>query len=303
MAQMHETVYLGGEFVPRENAALSVASSAVLYGLSVYTVLPVSYVDGSWLAFRLEDHFQRLNNSAKIIGIDTFPDDWSLASFKAIITELLKKNDTKKDVFVRATLHVSDELAGARTKGLNTVLSVFLYDAVPILNPKGARLKTSHWRRVSDQMIPARAKVNGAYVNSALAKQDALDSGYDDCVFLDADGHVCELHAANIFLVRKGKLITPGNTTDILEGINRDTILTIAKNLQLEVEERTVDLTELYVADEVFACGTSANIAPIIEIDGRVIGVGKPGSITERLQKEHRLVRTKRSKHNWLTKF
>lgn len=295
MAQMHETVYLGGEYVARENATLSVASSAVLYGLSVYTVLPVSYVDGNWLAFRLEDHFQRLNNSAKIIGINKFPDDWRLDSFKKIVKQLLEKNDTKKDVFVRATLHVSDELAGARTKSLNTVLSVFLYDAVPILDPKGARLKTSHWRRVSDQMIPARAKVNGAYVNSALAKQDALDSGYDDCVFLDADGHVCELHAANIFLVRQGKLITPGNTTDILEGINRDTILTIAKNLQLEVAERTVDLTELYVADEVFACGTSANIAPIIEIDGRVIGTGKPGKTTLTLQNEHSVIRGKGS--------
>ena len=120
------------------------------------------------------------------------------------------------------------------------------------------RLKTSPWRRVPDYAIPSRAKVNGAYINSVLAKQDALDSGYDDCIFLDVNGHVCELSAANIFIVRDGVLITPDRSNDLLEGINRATILEFARAANLPCELRNVDLTELYVADEAFACGTSA---------------------------------------------
>jgi branched-chain amino acid aminotransferase len=124
-------------------------------------------------------------------------------------------------------------------------------------------------------------------VNSVLAKQDAIDSGYDDCIFLDAQGHVCELSAANIFLVRKGKLITPDKTSDLLEGINRRTIIEQAANLGIDVEERTVDLTELYIADEVFVSGTSAFVAPVIEVDGRTIADGKIGPMTLRLKKIH----------------
>jgi branched-chain amino acid aminotransferase len=155
------------------------------------------------------------------------------------------------------------------------------------LPQNGARLKTSVWRRIPDYAIPSRAKVNGAYVNSVLAKQDALDSGYDDCIFLDGHGHVCELSAANIFLVRGGKLVTPGASSDLLEGINRRTIIELAKENNIEVVERAVDLTELYIADEVFASGTSAFVAPVIEIDARKIGSGKPGPLTNKLKELH----------------
>jgi branched-chain amino acid aminotransferase len=182
---------------------------------------------------------------------------------------------------------------------------MFIYDAIPILKPTGARVKTSVWRRIPDYAIPSRAKVNGAYVNSVLAKQDAIDSGYDDCVFLDKDGHVCELSAANIFIVRHGKLITPDSTSDLLEGINRRTVIELAKDMGIEVIERSIDLTELYIADEIFASGTSANIAPIIEIDARKIADGKAGEITKKLQKLHNDIRHGNSeKHKkWLTKL
>jgi branched-chain amino acid aminotransferase len=130
------------------------------------------------------------------------------------------------------------------------------------------------WRRPPDYSIPSRAKVNGAYVNSVLGKQDAIDSGYDDCLFLDALGHVCELSASNIFIVRDGVLITPKSSTDILEGINRKTILELAADMNISTLEREIDLTEVYIADEAFACGTSTGIAPIIEVDARKIGFG-----------------------------
>jgi branched-chain amino acid aminotransferase len=306
MAKMYDYVFFENNLVHSKEAKLSIASSAVLYGLSVYTVFPVSVADnGDRFAFRLEDHFQRLLNSAKIIGIDTFEPEWTYKKFLVATRKLLQKNSIAKDVYVRATVHVTEEIAGTKSRGLATTLSMFVYDAVPILKPKGARVKTSVWRRIPDYAIPSRAKVNGAYVNSVLAKQDALDSGYDDCVFLDTHGHVCELSAANIFIVRHGTLITPDTTSDLLEGINRRTVLSLAKDLGIEVVERSIDLTELYIADEVFASGTSANIAPILEIDSRKIADGKIGKLTKQLQDLHQDIRHGNSKKHskWLVKI
>ncbi len=308
MASMYEKVFMGDKIVARDEATISIASSAVLYGLSVYTVFPVNInrEDSQKYAFRLETHFDRLVNSSKIIGIDNFTRDWNFEKFKKTVQELIKVNTISNDVYVRATIHVDAELAGTRSRGLHTILSIFVYDAIPILKPEGSRLKTSHWRRVPDYAIPSRAKVNGAYVNSVLAKQDALDNGADDCLFIDAQGHVCELSAANIFVVRHGELLTPDSTSDLLEGINRNTIIEIARNeLKITVKERSIDLTELYISDEVFACGTSANISPILEIDNRIIGTGKPGEMTLQLQQLHQDVLSGRSAHyrHWLTKI
>ena len=305
MAKMYKYVFFGDKIVESDKANLSIASSAVLYGLSVYTVFPVSLDEnGKKFAFRLPEHFARLLNSAKIIGIDTFEPEWTYAKFKKAVQELIDANTITENVYVRVTVHVTAEIAGTKSRGLDTALSMFVYDAVPILSPEGVRLKTSVWRRIPDYAIPSRAKVNGAYVNSVLAKQDAIDSGYDDCIFLDVNGHVCELSAANIFIVRDGVIITPDTTHDILEGINRRAVIEIVRReLNMDVVERSIDLTELYIADEVFASGTSANIAPIVEIDARTVANGKPGPITKRIQKIHHRIR--HSSHDidyeWLT--
>jgi branched-chain amino acid aminotransferase len=290
MARIYDNAYFGTEIVPLEQATLGVATSAVLYGLSVYTVFPVCLSKNGVVAFRLQDHFRRLLDSAKIIGIDTFEKKWMFELFQKAVREVIAANEITEDVFVRATVHVSEELAGTRSRGLETTLSLFIYEAAPIIPQDCARLKTSVWRRIPDYSIPSRAKVNGAYVNSVLAKQDALDSGYDDCIFLDVAGHVCELSAANVFIVRNGTLITPGASSDILEGINRRTILEIACDMNIPTQERNIDLTELYVADEVFACGTSAFVAPVIEIDKRRIGTGATGPLTAQLREKHRQV-------------
>ncbi len=288
MAKVYERVFFGDSIVDFKDANLSVASSAVLYGLSVYTVFPIcKRADGSLVAFRLKDHFKRLQDSATIIGIDGFLKEWNFEKFESVVHELVAANSLQDEVFVRATVHVDEIVPGTRSRGLHTSLSIFMYEALPIVPQDGARLKTSVWRRIPDFAIPSRAKVNGAYVNSVLAKQDALDSGYDDCVFLDAAGHVCELSAANIFIVRDGVLITPDTHSDLLEGINRRSIIRLAKDKGMEVVERSVDLTELYIADEVFACGTSAFVAPVSAIDARTIGDGKPGPITRQLREAH----------------
>lgn len=305
MAKAQQYAFLSDKIISFADAGLSIASSAVLYGLSVYTVFPVCISkDGDKLAFRLDEHFRRLCNSARIIGIDTFEQNWNYEKFVSTVKDLVAKNNISQDVFVRATVHVTSEVAGTRSRGLETALSIFIYDATTILPKEGARLKTSVWRRIPDYVIPSRAKVNGAYVNSVLAKQDALDSGYDDCIFLDSHGHVCELSAANIFIVREGQLITPDTTSDLLEGINRKSMIELARNdLGVEVVERTVDLTELYIADEVFASGTSANISSIAEIDSRKVGNGKAGELTKKLQKAHYdlLHGNYPDRHHWLT--
>jgi branched-chain amino acid aminotransferase len=286
MAHIYPTIYMGGELVPSEQATLHVASSAVLYGLSVYTVFHVTVDNGQFRAFRLKDHYERLLNSCKIIGIDTVGKDWSYEMFERDMKSLLHANNPTKNVFVRASFHVDELLPGTRSRGLSTVLSAFVYDAQPIVPTDGARLKTSVWRRTPDFSIPSRAKVNGAYVNSVLARQDAIDSGYDDCILLDVSGHVAELSAANIFIVRAGRLITPDTNTDILEGINRRTIVEIARNMGIEVVERAIDLTELYIADEVFVTGTSAFMTPVVTIDARDINAPTDG-LTATLKKAY----------------
>ncbi|MBP9667883.1 aminotransferase class IV [Candidatus Saccharibacteria bacterium] len=274
MARLYPTVYFRGKLVPESEAQLSVASSAVLYGLSVYTVFHVAVKASNFYAFRLPDHYQRLLDSCKIIGIDAFDKEYSYNAFKKIMAKLVAANQPTENVFVRVSLHVDEKIPGTRSRGLTTVLSAFMYEAVPIVPREGVRLKTSVWRRTPDFSIPSRAKVNGAYVNSVLARQDAIDSGYDDCIFLDSLGHVAELSAANIFVVRNGVLLTPGHNADILEGINRRTVLEIAASLGVATDERSIDLTELYIADEVFVTGTSAFLSPVTTIDSRPIHHG-----------------------------
>jgi branched-chain amino acid aminotransferase len=301
MAIPHPHLYFGDRLVPAAEATLGVATAAVLYGLSVYTVFAVHVDHGRRTAFRLPDHFQRLAESCKIIGIDGFARDWDYPRFHTAVTELVRANAPTTDIFVRATIHVDESIPGTRVRGCHTTMSMFAYDAVPIVPQDGIRLKSSPWRRIPDNAIPSRAKVNGAYINSVLAKQDAIDSGYDDCVFLDGNGHVCELSAANIFLVRNGTLITPDVSCDILDGINRRTVLTLAAEDGIPLVERTVDLTELYIADEVFVTGTSAGVAPVLEVDGRTVGAGAPGPLAHALRKRHTAALRGDEPHGWVT--
>lgn len=293
MSRIYEKAFFDNSIRPINEATINIASSAVLYGLSVYTVFPVNVAEnGELIAFRIHDHYRRLINSARIIGIDTFEPAWPEERFIHSVKELINANTISERVFIRVTVHVADLVPGTRSRGLSTVLSMFIYEAKPILPQAGARLKTSLWRRVPDYAIPSRAKVNGAYVNSVLAKQDAIDSGYDDCIFLDIDGHVCELSAANIFIVRDGVVITPDTASDILEGINRKTVLEICLAEGIPTATRRVDLTELYIADEVFAAGTSAFITPVLEVDKRIVGNGIHWPIGSLLRERCQAVQT-----------
>lgn len=281
----HTTAYFRDNFVPFDEAQLSIASAPVLYGLSVYTVFPVFWNEeaGKAYMFRLEDHFKRLQNSAKLMAFNDFLEEWDFALFEKTMNELLVKNEVKADSLVRVSIFVDDILQGTRMHGLKHSLSAFVYEAFPMLPAAGAKLCVSSWRRTPDNAIPARAKINGGYVNAALMKHEAILNGFDDAISLDEQGHVAEATVANIFLVQKDTLLTPSNSTDLLEGITRDTVFKLAKDLGLPYIQRTIDRSELYSADEVFLCGSSMNITPVISIDHRPIGAGKVGAITKQL--------------------
>ena len=299
MANVGKYAIFDNDIIETKEANVSITSSAVLYGLSVYSVFYGHLIeDDKFLLFRLEDHLHRLRQSAKLIGF-TVPDDTIYtASLLTQLRELIAKNKPTTNQFFRVTLHAVEEVPGVRTRDLKLSLSLFMYDAVNILPQDQARIKTSLWRRTADTAIPARAKVNGAYVNSALAKQDALDAGFDDCLFLNQHGYVSELSAANVFLVKNGTLITPDSSSDILEGITRRSIIELAKEAGIQVIERKVALTELYTAEEAFACGTSAFVAPIINLDGRTIGTGKAGKTTKNLKDKLQRIQTTPNNHN-----
>jgi branched-chain amino acid aminotransferase len=268
--------FMRDSFVPFKEANLSIASSPVLYGLAVYTVFSLNWneTDGKLYAFRLLDHYNRLVNSAKIMGFDSFEKKWPYEKFEKTMLELVRKNKIQEDALVRVSVFIDAVIAGTKITGLPVSLSAFVYPLGKILDPKGINVCVSSWRHNPDDSVPNRAKVNGAYVSNCLMKNEALQNGYDDAIALDHSGHVTEGTVANLFLARNGKLITPSVSSDILEGITRNSIIAIAKDLGIEIEERQVDRTELYIADEAFICGSSARIVPILSIDKRPVGNG-----------------------------
>lgn len=279
-------VFFRDKFVPFEQANLSIGSSPVLYGLTVYTVFAASWdaKAGKLHAFRLQEHYRRLVNSAKIMDFDSFAHDWPYERFEKTMLELLAKNNVQENVLVRAAVFIDELLAGTKIHGLRNSFSAYVYPMGQILPAKGVHVCVSSWQRTADNAIPSRAKANGSYINASLMKNEALLNGYDEAIALDVHGHVAEGTVANIFIVRGGQLITPDPATDILEGITRDTILQLAKSLGIPTLQRSIDRSELYVADEIMMCGSSARVLPILSVDKRQVADGQPGPITQQIK-------------------
>ncbi|MEI9914317.1 MAG: branched-chain amino acid transaminase [Candidatus Saccharibacteria bacterium] len=289
MTKTYNTAYLRDDFIDFNDANLSIASSAVLYGLSIYTVFIVSWDEqaGGATIFRLRDHYDRLVNSSKIMDFDSFADQWSYERFEQMCLELIKRNEIKEDSLVRITVFIDELVAGTKIHGLKDSLSAYIYPMGELLPLSGVHACVSSWVRNADNSIPAKAKINGSYVNASLMKNEAVLNGYDEAIALDHNGHVAEATVANIFIVRGGKLSTPDTSTDILEGITRDTLLKLAPSLGIETAERSIDRTELYKSDEIFICGSSARITPVLSIDKRQVGDGQVGPITKKLQQAY----------------
>jgi branched-chain amino acid aminotransferase len=276
--------YFEGEFVPLAEAKLPVMTHGFLYGTAVFEGIRAYWNEdqGQLYGLKLPEHYQRMWNSARVLLMKP---PMSAEQLVELTIELLRRNGFRQDTYIRPTLYKSTEAIGVRLHNLEERLLIF---AVPfgeyIAIDRGISAQVVSWRRNSDQSLPARSKIVGAYANSAFSKTEAVLNGYDEAIVLTMDGHVSEGSAENLFLVRDGKLITPSATDDILEGITRGGLIQLAREeLGLETVVRTVDRTELYVAEEVFLCGTGAQLSPVVEIDHRQIGDGQVGPITRKL--------------------
>lgn len=278
--------YFGGRFVPLGEAKISIMTHAFNYGTGCFEGIRAYWnADRQELfVFRLREHYERLEKSSRILQIK-LPQD--VAGLRDITKELVRKNGYRQDCYIRPIAYKSSEVVGVRLHDLEDGFAIFTTPFGKYLDPeKGARCGTSAWRRVDDNAIPARAKITGIYVNSALAKSEAIANGYDEAIMLTHDGHVSEGSGENIFIVQNGTLITPAPSENILIGITRDTAIRIAQEeLGVPTVERSIDRSELYTADECFMCGTAAEITPVIEVDRRPVGSGGIGPITSRLQK------------------
>jgi len=254
------------------------------------------------LIFRMREHYQRLERSCKILNILLSHDADSLCR---LTVDLVRANGFREDIYIRPIAYKSAERIGVHLSDESEVVIVAVPFGKYLEDEKPLAVGVSSWRRTEDNAIPGRAKVNGSYVNLALAASEARSAGFDEAILLNEDGHVSEAAGMNLYLVRDGRMVTPGVSANLLEGVTRDSIRTLAREeLGLSVEERQVDRTELYVADEAFLVGTAAQVAPIGSIDRRVLGDGQAGPITARLKDLYgRVARGQVSKYaSWVTR-
>ena len=296
-------VFMDGEYVPEQDAKISVKTHAFLYGTSIF-----EGIRGYWnenekqiYIFRLKEHFERMHKNSKIMHMKP---KYSVDEMCDITVELLRKNNLNGDIYIRPTLYKSGCEIGPKLTGRDSFLifTCWIGDYIDI--SKGLSVCVSSWNRLEDNTIPPRGKIAGAYANTGLLKTDALKAGFDDALVLSKDGHVSEGSAMNFFLVENGKLVTSREIDNILVGITRDTVKTIAQQeFGLEVIEKAINRTELYMADEAFFCGTGAQVSPITSIDHRLVGDGKIGSITKKIQDIYfNIVKGKVEKYkNWCT--
>lgn len=278
--------YFQNAVVPFNEARISVATHGFLYGTACFEGIRGYWnpEDERMYLFRLKEHYQRLLRSCRILCMKP---QYTVEELCEITVDIVQRNGDREDIYIRPIFYKSDEVIGVSLTDIRDDFVVFSVPFGPYLDlDRGLRVRVSSWRHLEDNMIPMRAKVNGAYINAALAKSEALMDGYDEAIFLTSDGHVSEGSAENIFIVRDGILITPPVTADILEGITRHTVMELARQeLKIEVIERQIDRTELYIADEAFFVGTGAQVSSIAEIDGRTIGDGSMGPITSDVQR------------------
>ncbi len=277
--------FFEGKIVPLGEAKINIATHGFLYGTSVF-----SGMRGYWseekkrlFVFRPYEHFQRLLNSAKMMAMEIPYDEEGLIQ---LTLDVLNTDHWQQDVYLRPTIYKADMGIGVRLHNLRDDFSMFVtaFDKY-LSNDTNAHLTFSSWRRVDDNAIPARGKISGAYANSALVKTDANRAGFDEAIVLNQDGQVSEGSAMNIFMVRNGILVTPPPTDNILEGITRRSVMELAREeLGIQVEERSIDRTEIFVAEELFLTGTAAQIVAATKVDHRPIGTGEMGPITTKLR-------------------
>jgi branched-chain amino acid aminotransferase len=278
-------VFFEGKIVPFEEAKISVATHAFNYGTAVF-----GGIRGYWndekkklYIFRPYDHYHRLLNSGRMMNMEIPYDEEGLIQ---LTLDLIRMEGWQTDIYIRPLIYKADHGIGVRLHDLKDELTIFSMPFKQYLkNDTNAHVTVSSWRRLDDNMIPARGKVSGAYANSALIKTDAARAGFDEALVLNQDGHISEGSAMNIFMVRDGTVITPPVTDNILEGITRKTAMDLVKNeLGLPVMERSIDRTELFICDELFMTGSAAQIVAITNVDYRPVGKGEMGPVAGKLR-------------------
>ncbi len=257
--------YFQNQFLPIEQAKIPIATHALHYGTAALGGLrgiPDPQNPGQTLLFRLERHCQRLSNSAKYLNYD-LPDD----KIAMIITDFVRKNSPQTSFYIRPLIYTSSLGIAPRIHQIEKDFLVYGLAMASELYPQGVSCRISSWYRQEDRSCPLKGKTSASYITSALAKTEAVESGFDEAILLNSQGKVAEASAANIFIVRNETLITPGVEQDILEGITRDSILQIAKDMGIKTQERPIDKSELLIADEVFLCGTALKITSVNQIE------------------------------------
>jgi branched-chain amino acid aminotransferase len=278
------TCYFEGAFVPLRDARVSVMTHAFMYGTAVFEGIRAYWNadQGVLYGLKIREHVERIRLNARMLLMNDLP---SVDELTGLIVETVRRNDFHEDVYIRPSFYKSSRQIGVRLHHLEHQLYII---TLPFGNyidtDSGVRLMSSSWRRNADEAIPARGKIVGGYVNMAFQKSEAELNGFDEALVMTPDGHASEGSAANLFVIRDGTIVTPPVTDDILEGVTRKAIIEIAGNEGIPVEVRSVDRSELYVADEMFLCGTGVQVSPVIELDHRAVGSGQVGPIARLLR-------------------
>ncbi len=282
---MPKYAFFKGQIVPIEQAQISIMTHGFNYGTGCFEGIRAYWneQEEQLYVFRMREHYERMHRSARILRIDL---PYTVDELGEITLDLLRREGNRCDMYIRPLAYKEDEIIGVRLHDLSDGFAMFSMPFGRYLEQEeGAHVCISSWRRVDDNAVPARAKITGAYINSALAKTDAVLSGYDEALVLTEDGHISEGSAENFFLMRDGSLITPPVTSNILEGITRDTIITLARDeMRLPTIERLIDRSEIYVCDEAFLVGTGVQVASITQVEHRPIGTGRMGPVVVRLR-------------------
>ena len=292
--------WMDGDFVKWEDAKVPILTHALHYGTGVFEGIRAYPSEDNLNIFRLKDHIDRMMYSAKIYYINC---KYTAKDIMNRTVELVVKNNLKTRIYIRPIIYVGYKGIGLNFTGFPINAAIIAIPFEDYFDTQMLKLRTSSWKRLSEQSIPPMAKACGNYLNSVLAKLEAVQDGYDDAIMLDIQGFVSEGTGENIFILNSDELITPPYSSSILPGITRDTVKYLANDLDLKVTERQITRFELYNADEVFFSGTAAEIAPIVEVDKRMIGRGKPGKWTKKISASFRdVVAGKQSKYKtWLT--
>lgn len=304
MVQKTDWIWMDGEFVPWDEARVHVLTHTLHYGLAVFEgIRCYALADGGSAVFRLAEHVERLFHSALIAGFEI---PYSADAISQAILETLRRN-RMKEAYIRPLAFIGEGPMGLLFTSENPIrVCIAVWSWGAYLGDEGLRngirVKTSSYARHHVNVMMTKAKISGNYVNSVLAKREAVGLGYDEALMLDTDGFVAEASGENVFIVRKGVIKTTP-LTSILPGITRDSVIVLARDRQLPVVEERFSREELYTADEVFFTGTAAEITPVREVDNRRIGLGRPGPITTSLQKDFfAVVRGENGRHRaWLT--